>query len=76
MRRDLGVGLAEERRTAGAQLVAQLGEVLDDPVVDERQSTVLAEVRVGVHVVGSTVGGPAGVPDPDGGVRQRRMFER
>ena len=40
-----------------------MGEVLDDPVVDERELAAVGQVRVGVEVGGSTVGGPAGVAD-------------
>ena len=56
----------------GLELGAELGEVLDDAVVHQRDPAVAAEVRVGVDVVGRAVGGPAGVPDAGGGAGQRR----
>ncbi len=73
---DLRVGLAEEGHATCLQLVAQFGEVLDDPVVDDRQPAVLAQMRVGVDVVGGTVRRPAGVSDSDGRAGQRGLSER
>ena len=52
----------------GLQLGAELGEVLDDAVVDHRDPAVGATVRVGVAVGGAAVGGPAGVADAGGAV--------
>ena len=60
---DLGVGLALEREALGEQLVLQLGEVLDDAVVDEGELAVVAEVRVRVAVGRAAVRRPAGVAD-------------
>ena len=54
------------------ELGAQLGEVLDDAVVHQRDPAGRPEVRVGVDVVRGAVGGPAGVPDAGGRRRQRR----
>ncbi len=68
---DLGVGLGVERDAALGELGAQLGEVLDDPVVDDGDLAVLADVRVRVGVGGAAVGGPARVADADGRLRQR-----
>ena len=71
VRGDLGVGLGEQVVAVALELVAQLGEVLDDPVVHHRDAALLAEVRVRVGVVGGAVGGPAGVPDAGRRRRQR-----
>ncbi|MNE37016.1 hypothetical protein D3C80_1308540 [compost metagenome] len=64
MGHDLGVGLALEDAALGLQLGLQLGEVLDDAVVDQADAAGL--VRVGVGGRGGAVGGPAGVADADG----------
>ncbi|MNC31680.1 hypothetical protein D3C75_800080 [compost metagenome] len=61
---DLGVGLALEDAALGLQFGLQLGEVLDDAVVDQADAAGL--VRVGVGGRGRAVGGPAGVTDADG----------
>src|SRR5258706_188318 len=61
---DLGVGLAPEL-VAPRELLPELGEVLDDAVMDQRDASVAGEVRVGVHLGDAAVGGPAGVPDPE-----------
>ena len=60
---DLGVGLAAERVAVGEQLGLDLGEVLDDAVVDDGELVVVGEVRVRVGVGRAAVGGPAGVAD-------------
>src|SRR5699024_1251118 len=49
----------------------QVGEVLDDAVVDERELAVIGQVRVGVAVGGTAVGGPPGVADAGLRGRQR-----
>ncbi|GAA3057848.1 hypothetical protein GCM10020000_45680 [Streptomyces olivoverticillatus] len=59
---DLGVGLGAEGVAAIGQLGAQLGEVLDDAVVDDGHPARVVQVRVGVGIRGAAVGGPAGVP--------------
>ena len=61
---DLGVGVAGELHPGGFQLGAQRREVLDDPVVDDRDLAGGVAVRVGVAVGGPAVGGPAGVAEP------------
>jgi hypothetical protein len=66
--RDLGVGLGGQGEVVGLEPGAQLGEVLDDAVVDQGHPAGVPDVGVGVHVVGRPVGGPAGVPD----TRRRR----
>ena len=71
VRHDLGVGLRGHDDPALGQLVGELGEVLDDPVVDDRDAPAGRHVRVGVDVRRPAVGGPAGVPDPRRGGRHR-----
>ncbi len=63
VRGDLGVRLGEELCALGQQLLAQLGVVLDDAVVDHGQAALVRHVRVRVDVGGPAVGGPAGVAD-------------
>ena len=65
-----GVGLRRQRVAARGEAVAQVTEVLDDPVVDDRDLARAVLVRVGVEVVGATVGGPARVGQADRGVRR------
>ena len=65
---DLGVGLALKVMAAALQLLAQLGEVLDDAVVDDGDTTVAAGVGMGVNDRRLAVSGPAGVADAAGGV--------
>ena len=45
------------------QLLLQLDVVFDDAVVDHGDAAALADMGVGVDVVGLPVGGPAGVAD-------------
>ena len=68
MREDLGIGLALKVVAAALQLFAQLGEVLDDAVVDDGDTTVAAGVGVSVNDGGLAVGGPTGVADTAGSV--------
>ena len=68
---DLGVGVAGELDAVGLQLLAQRGEVLDDPVVDDRDLARGVAVRVGVAVGRPAVGGPAGVAEA-GAAREAR----
>ena len=72
---DLGVGLGLEREALGQQLVLQVGEVLDDAVVDECEATLVAEVRVRIAVGGAAVRRPAGVADAGAAVVQRVRLE-
>ena len=67
---DLGVGLAFKDMTLGGQFGLQLGEILDDAVVDQGDAAGL--VRVGVGRGRSAVGGPSGVADADRG--RQRLF--
>ena len=63
---DLGIGVALEHVAAALELLAQLGEVLDDAVVDHGDLAVAARVRVSVLDRGAPVRGPAGVADAAG----------
>ena len=65
---DLGIGLALKVMAAALQLLAQLGEVLDDAVVDDGDTTIAAGVRMGVDDRGLAVGSPASVADTAGSV--------
>ena len=66
----LGIGLGRERVAALLEPVAQLAEVLDDPVVDDRDLARAVLVGMGIEVVRPAVGGPARVGESDGGVRR------
>ena len=68
MREDLGIGLALKVMAVALQLLAQLGEVLNDAVMDDGDSAVAAGVRMGVDDRGLAVGGPASVADAAGSV--------
>ena len=68
MREDLGIGLALKVMAAALQLLAQLGEVLDDAVVDDGDATVAAGVGMGVDNGRLAVGSPAGMADAAGSV--------
>ena len=68
----LGVGLGRELDAAALQLGAQLGEILDDAVVDDRHA--VGRVGMGVDLVRPAVGRPAGVADADR-ARQRLLGE-
>ena len=67
VREDLGVRVGAELVAGGRELLAELREVLDDPVVDDGDAAVAAHVRVRVGGGGAPVGGPAGVADAAGG---------
>jgi len=58
---NLGVRLGLEGVTLGYQLQLELGEVLDDAVVDQGQLAAVGQVRVRVLVRGAAVRSPAGV---------------
>ena len=66
MREDLRVGLAGEAVAAGLELRAELGEVLDDAVVDHRDAAVAAGVGMRVGRRGAAVRRPARVADAAG----------
>ena len=63
MRDDLGISLAFEGPSAGAQLFAQAFEILDNPIVDQRQFG--GRVRMGIVRCRRAMRGPAGVGDAD-----------
>ena len=63
MRDDLGVGLGGELRAVLLQLVAQLAEILDDAVVDDRDP--LGRMRMRVVLGRPAMRRPAGVADAD-----------
>ncbi len=63
MRDHLGIGLADELGAALRQLFAQLAEILDDAVVDDRDA--LGGMRMGVVLGRPPVGRPARVADAD-----------
>ena len=48
--------------------------VFNDAVVDQSNAAVLADVGMGVDVVGLPVGGPAGVPDTQGSLQVRPVM--
>ena len=68
---DFGVRLTDEHDALPDQLRLEHREVLDDPVVDHRDPSIAAGMRVRVAVGGAAMGGPAGVPDAGGRRRQR-----
>ena len=62
MRDHFGIGIAFKGPAALGQRVTQLLEILDDPIVDQRQH--LGGMWVGIGRCRRAVGGPAGVGDP------------
>ena len=66
----LGVGLAGQDMAARLEPLAQIAEVLDDPVVDDRDLARAVTVGMGVEVVRSAVGGPSRVGQADRGMRR------
>jgi len=66
VRHALGIGVAGELDVALLQLGPELGEILDDPVVDHTDPAVRREMRMGVAVGGAAMRGPPGVPDGGG----------
>ncbi len=58
-----GVGVAFEGVTARHELALQLGEILDDAVMDDGDPP--AHVRMGIALVGLAMGRPARVADAD-----------
>ena len=72
---DLGVRLGLEGVTLGPQLLLELGEVLDDAVVDHGELGLVGQVRVRVLVGGAAMGGPAGVTDAQRGGSHRGLLD-
>ena len=68
VRENFGIGLALKVMAAALQLFAQLGEVLDDAVVDDGDATIAAGVGMGVDNGRLAVSGPAGMADTAGSV--------
>ena len=64
----LGVGLRGQPMAARLEAVPELAEVLEDPVVDDRDVTGAVLVGMRVEVVRAAVGRPARVGQADGGV--------
>ena len=62
------VGLRGERISVGDQFIAQLGEILDDAVVDDGDAA--GKMRMGVGFVGHAVRRPARVADTDHAVER------
>ena len=58
---DFGVGFGLELDSLGNEFCLEACVVFDDAVVDNRNFSVVAGVRVGVFFGGGAVGGPAGV---------------
>ncbi len=69
----LGVGVGLEAGACGFQLGAQLGEILDDAVMHDRDA--LGHVRMGVALARLAMGRPAGVADA-GPALQRLLGEQ
>ena len=69
--RHFGVGLGLEGHALAQEFQLELGEVLDDAVVDQGQLAAVGQVRVRVLVRRAAVRGPARVADSREGFRQR-----
>ena len=63
MSNGLGVGFADKFAAFFGQLLAQLAEIFDDPVVDDRND--IGGMRMSIVFGRPAVGCPAGVTDPD-----------
>ena len=69
MRDDLGIGLRRHLHSRSGQFLTQDVEVLDDPVVDDGDAKVIAQMRMGVAVRRTTMSCPARMPDSGRGLR-------
>ena len=67
---NLGICLGLKRIALGGELLAQSPEILDDPVVDDREPR--RDMRMGVVLRGLAVRRPAGVADADRAAERRR----
>ncbi len=65
MRNHLRIRLGLESVAAGDELIAQVAEVLDDAVVDDRDAAGAIAMGVGVEIARATVRGPASVAQAD-----------
>jgi hypothetical protein len=68
VRYHFAISLAQELPTVGDQLIAQRLEILDDPIVDERNAP--GDVRVRIAHGRSAVRGPTRVRDTDDTVQR------
>jgi uncharacterized hydrophobic protein (TIGR00271 family) len=62
--------------SGSVELIAKLGEVLDDAVVDDRDLLVLAHVRVGISVGRAAVSGPTSVTYSGGRLGQGILAQK
>src|SRR5215217_5171302 len=65
LRDDLGISFGFAADACRIQLLPQTHVVLDDAVVDQRDTAVGGSMRMGVHVVRGSMGCPSGVPDAE-----------
>ena len=59
----LGVGVGTEHDAAGLKLLPEAAMVLDDAVLDHRQTAAAIEMGMGVALLRLAMGGPAGMAD-------------
>src|SRR6516225_3200721 len=62
MGNDFGVSLRLEIRAGRRKFVTQLAKIFDNSIVNDRDP--IDHMGMRIDLVWSTVGGPAGVPDP------------
>src|SRR5688500_11349507 len=74
MREHFGVGVGLERDAAGLQLRPQLRGVLDEPVMDDRETTRAVAVRMRVAIARLAMRRPARVCDARRAFQQRRKL--
>ena len=72
----LRVRVGGEADPLAHQVLLELHVVFDDAVVDDGDPAVLADVGMGVDVVGLPVGGPAGVADAQAPVQIRAAVDQ
>lgn len=72
---NFGVRLRLEGDALGDEFLLEFGEVFNDSVVDHGQASAIGQMRVGVLVGGSAVGGPPCVADAGQRVRERISVE-
>ena len=63
MRDDLGIRLAGELDPLRLQCGAQFAVVFDDAVVDDGNPSAPVGMRMGIAVIGRSMGRPSGMPD-------------
>ena len=74
LRHDLAVGLRDEFHALFLKEGANFEIVFNDPVVNQRNLAVLAQMGMGIDVVRLAMGGPAGVPDAERAGQERAML--